>query len=162
MWIPLCLNSVQRHGFCLFTGSTINRAIGLEGLKKQRQFLDEKTGRKPQQKVSADMQEMFDHGTLNEKNAISTFVSKFLPVFHPELSLYEEGCYIKKQTGYPSLLLVQIAAFVILKQKRFFFGDEIKCPFPGKIYSTPVNYSLPHYYVPQVLRRWTVSMLIQI
>lgn len=136
---------------CLITGSTINRAIGLEGLKKQRQFLDEKTGRKPQQEVSAEMQEMFDHGTLNEINATSTFVSKFLPAFHPELSLYEEGCYIKKANGEPVLLISPDGSIRNTEAEKIFFGVEIKCPFPGKIYSTPVHYSLPHYYVPQVL-----------
>lgn len=48
---------------CLVTGSTINRAIGLDGLKKQKEFLDEKTGRKPEKEISAGLQRMFEHGT---------------------------------------------------------------------------------------------------
>ena len=30
-------------------------------------------------------------------------------------------------------------------------GVEIKCPYPGKVYSTPVHYRLPEYYIPQIL-----------
>ncbi|MEW8545286.1 MAG: hypothetical protein AB2693_17325, partial [Candidatus Thiodiazotropha sp.] len=30
-------------------------------------------------------------------------------------------------------------------------GVEIKCPYPGKVYSAPVHYGLPQYYIPQIL-----------
>ena len=30
-------------------------------------------------------------------------------------------------------------------------GVEIKCPYPGKVYSAPVHYRLPEYYIPQIL-----------
>ena len=31
------------------------------------------------------------------------------------------------------------------------FASEIKCPIPGKKYSTDVHYSIPKYYVTQIL-----------
>lgn len=39
----------------------------------------------------------------------------------------------------------------IFKQAKASFGLEIKCPFPGKTYTTPVLYHLPTYFVMQVL-----------
>ena len=30
-------------------------------------------------------------------------------------------------------------------------GVEIKCPYPEKVYSAPVHYRLPEYYIPQIL-----------
>jgi hypothetical protein len=119
--------------------------------EKQKEFLDEKTGRKPEKEISADLQRMFEHGTSNEINAVSTFVAKFLPAFHPELSFYEEGCYIKKNNGESMLIVSPDGSIRNTASDLNYFGVEIKCPFPGKMFSTPVHYSLPHYYVPQVL-----------
>jgi hypothetical protein len=31
------------------------------------------------------------------------------------------------------------------------FGVECKCPFPGSLYATPVHYTIPKYYLPQIL-----------
>jgi hypothetical protein len=87
---------------------------------------------------------MFEHGTSNEINAVSTFVAKFLPAFHPELSFYEEGCYIKKNNGESMLIVSPDGSIRNTASDLNYFGVEIKCPFPGKMFSTPVHYSLPH------------------
>ena len=83
----------------LVTGSTINKAIGLETLKKQREHLEIASGKMKSPEVSDDLQAMFDYGTVNEVNAVATFVSSVLPSFCPDGVFYEEGCYTEENDG---------------------------------------------------------------
>ncbi|CAG2226182.1 unnamed protein product [Mytilus edulis] len=72
------------------TGSCIGKAIGLEGLKKQKEFLTLKSmpsQNSQEPNVDPQLQEMFDYGTKNEINAVATVVSGFLPAFHPQAVL---------------------------------------------------------------------------
>ena len=63
------------------TGSTINKAIGLDGLKKQKEFILQKTGKMEPPVISSELQQKFDYGTENEINAVATLVSTVLPRF---------------------------------------------------------------------------------
>lgn len=131
---------------CLVTGSTINKAIGLDGLKKQKMHLDVKARRKQPDEISSKLQEKFDHRAKNELHAISTTCSSFLPAFHPDLNYFEEGCYVELDNNKPYLVIspdgsLRGANLVAIS------GIEIKCPMPGKIFTTPVHYKLPTYYV---------------
>ncbi|KAK3107914.1 hypothetical protein FSP39_025021 [Pinctada imbricata] len=132
------------------TGSTIQAAIGLNGIKKQKEYLENKE-KGNQQENDVQLQSRFEHGNKNEPNAVATIVSKFLPAFYPHLSFYEEGCYelTDKDT---SLLVSPDGSLRDPKiESRIEFGVEIKCPLPGKLYTTDVHYSIPWYYVPQIL-----------
>ena len=137
----------------LVTGSSINKAIGLEGLKKQKEYLQEKVGLKAPAPVSEDLQRRFDYGTENEVNAVATFITTFLPAFCPELSFYEEGCYIVEgHDGNPHLIVSPDGSVRNQeKESDVIAGIEIKCPYPGKNFTTPVHYEIPRYYIPQIL-----------
>ena len=134
------------------TGSTIHKAIGLDTLKKQREHLDVASGKKDPPENSADLQAMFDYGTANEVTAVATFVSTVLPSFCPEGMFYEEGCYIEEKDG-KSLLVVSPDGSIrhCDDPSNVLFGIEIKCPVPDKTYTTPVHYTIPRYYIPQIL-----------
>ena len=135
----------------LVTGSAINKAIGLDGLKKQKYYLDTKTGRQESEPVSAELQEKFDYGNENELNAIATLVSTFIPAFEPTTLVFEEGCYILEDSGNQYLVVSPDGSIRRQTDEQPLAALEIKCPIPGKLYTTPIQYALPHYYVPQVL-----------
>ena len=137
---------------CFVTGSAINKAIGLNGLKSQRDYFETKTRRKEPEEVSKEMEARFDYGSQNELNAVATFCSTFLPAFHPEASFYKEGCYVLKSNETPYLVVSPDSS--LRKHDDhccIYTGIEIKCPMPGKEFTTPLHYNLPHYHVSQVL-----------
>lgn len=121
-------------------------------MKKQKTFLNQTAGSKQQDQISEELGPMLEHGTKNEINAIATLLSEFLPAFFPELSFYEGGCYIERKCD-KEMLLVSPDGSLRNKtlESMVEFGIEIKCPFPDKLYTTPVHYSVPTYYVPQIL-----------
>ena len=139
--------AIREHSIA--TGSTVNKAIGLEGLKKQKEFILQKSGKMEPPSISEDLQRKFDHGTENEINAVATLVSTVLPAFCPKSCFYEEGCYVES-AGDKFLLTVSPDGSLRVDE-RVVAGIEIKCPYPGKIYSEPVQYEIPHYYVCQIL-----------
>ena len=81
-------------------------------------------------------------------------------MFNPELSYYEEGCYpfdvnnvnvvVSPDGSCRSTDAVPVC------------GVEVKCPFPGKSHATPVFYTLPKYYVTQVLSEMEVLNVEQL
>ena len=74
------------------TGSTFFKAIGLDGLQKEKEHFEEVICHVPPKPFSAAVQEMLDYGTINEQNAVATMVGKVLPVIEPSVRFYEEGC----------------------------------------------------------------------
>ena len=83
-------------------------------------------------------------------NAAATLVSKYLPAFAPHLSYYEEGCTIEKENGRIVLVVSTDGSLRCKGNEKPIYGIEIKCPFPGKTFTTPLHYGIPHYYVCQV------------
>ena len=80
------------------------------------------------------------YGVENEINAVATFVSKVLPVFFPNVTYVEEGCCLQLYGNAPFLLVSPDGSGREINSNgdsRVVFGLEIKCPFPGKIYTTP-------------------------
>jgi hypothetical protein len=51
------------------TGSTLFQALGLDALKKQREYCDDSVCGQDKKKVSEDVQKMMNYGTENENNA---------------------------------------------------------------------------------------------
>jgi hypothetical protein len=49
--------------------------------------------KKEAEEHSAETLQLMKNGADNEVNAVSTLVSKVLPVYFPRLYFYEEGCY---------------------------------------------------------------------
>lgn len=37
--------------------------------------------------------------------------------------------------------------------EQIVFGIEIKCPMPGKLYTTRIQQNIPHYYAPRLLAK---------
>lgn len=74
------------------TGSTFFKAIGLDGLQKEKEHFEEVICHVPPKPFSEAVQEMLDYGTNNEQNAAATLVGKVLPVIEPNVRFYEEGC----------------------------------------------------------------------
>ena len=97
------------------------------------------------------------YGRLNIIHAVATLVGKVLPVHFPDKVFVEAGCYALHATS-TGVFLVSPDGSLRTKVKdendgpgKTFSAVEIKCPYPGKQFTTPVQYSLPLYYVPQVL-----------
>ena len=74
------------------TGSTLYKAIGCDGLGKQKDHFEKVICGVPEKEHSAEVKAMMDWGTTNEVNAVATVVGKILPVLEPGLKFYEEGC----------------------------------------------------------------------
>ena len=73
-------------------GSTLNSAIGLDMLSKQKEHhYVHVRGRKPPP-IPVSLQKKFDHGTKNEINATATLVSTVVPAYLSACySFYEVG-----------------------------------------------------------------------
>ena len=86
-------------------------------------------------------------------NCVATLVGKVLPVFHPNASFVKEGCYVLN-TGGCRIVVSPDGSCRTMHDNTLnetVCGLEIKCPYPGKICTTPVYYKLPVYYVFQIL-----------
>jgi hypothetical protein len=134
------------------TGSTLNAAVGLESLKKQLEHFDMVAYGKEKPEFSEAVKVRLQHGVDNEPKAVATLVSKVLPMFYPDLIFYEEGCY-KKDIKENKSIVVSPDGSCRDQFDRPIFAVEIKCPAPRSdiSFKTRLHYSLPKYYVPQVL-----------
>ncbi|CAG2250716.1 unnamed protein product [Mytilus edulis] len=136
------------------TGSTCNKALGLETLKKQQMhykqvFNEEHVTESP----SKELQMRFDYGTANEINCVATLTGKVLPVFYEQSSYFEEGCYTCRNgfTETMPTVIVSPDGSIRNNNGQIILAVEIKCPYPGKTFTTPVQYAIPKYYIPQIL-----------
>lgn len=135
----------------IVTGSTINTAIALDGLKRQKQLLEVKAGKRTEDKITPDLQQKFDHETKHKINAVATLVSKILPAFNPDSSFFEEECYMEKEAARTVLVVSPDGSIRRTDDEKLVLCRvEIKYPYPGKTFTTPVHYGIPHYYVPHV------------
>ena len=150
------------HKQARVTGSTLNAALGLDTLQKQKQHLYiHVRGRKPPP-VSDDLQKKFDHGTKNEVNAIATLISTVIPAYLPACyAFYEVGPAFVGCDEYPKLL--EVSADGILQcslgqescPNYHIHSDrkivvEIKSPTPQENVTETIFYEIPNRYVPQV------------
>ncbi len=134
----------------LVTGSTWYNALGLRGLKDQKDHIEKLlTGNeKPK---SSDLKELLKYGKENEINGLATIVGKVIPAFFPTLVVQEEGCEVIPigDKGHIAISSGDGAGINTVNQPEL--AIEIKCPKPGKIHTTDVYYKLPIYYSIQVL-----------
>lgn len=136
----------------IVTGSTLNAAVGLDSFKKQLQHFDNIVYGKEKSEFSETVKQRMQHGVDNEINAVATLVSRFLPIYYPDLFFYEEGCY-KVEMKESKKMIVSPDGSCRDANDKAVFAVEIKCPAPreGVSFKTRLHYSLPKYYVPQVL-----------
>jgi hypothetical protein len=99
-----------------------------------------------------ELQSRFQHGTLNERNCIATLVGKVLPALYPEICFYEEGCYVVEEGDNPFLVVSPDGSGRQRNNEmKKCLAFEFKCPMPNKVFTTPVMYKIPTYYIPQIL-----------
>ena len=134
------------------TGSTLHRMVGLESLKGMKQHFDQVMNKKQKEGPSPDLQSRFQHGTQNEPNCIATLVGKVLPALFPDVMYYELGCYVMDEDDAPFVVVSpEGSGRNIDDEQKISFAFELKCPMPDKVFTTPVHYKIPVYYVPQLL-----------
>ncbi|MCG8623731.1 MAG: YqaJ viral recombinase family protein, partial [Proteobacteria bacterium] len=144
------------------TGSTLNSAIGLDTLNKQKEHHYVRVrGRQPAP-VPPELQKKFDHGTKNEVNATATFISTVLPAYLPAcFAFYEVGPASINSEKRDNLL--EVSADGILQcshggkdcpnyhihgERRILI--EMKSPVPQENIAETIFYEVPARYVPQV------------
>ena len=82
-----------------------------------------------------------EHGSKNEKNAITTIVAKFLPQYHPGSFFVEEGCYqvlSNSEIHTQPLLVVSPDGSIRDSSGHILYAVEIKCPVPNKKHTTDI------------------------
>ena len=143
------------------TGSTLNKALGLDTLLKQKEHHYMFVRGREEPPVTPELQKMFDYGTHNETNAIATLVSTIVPAYLPACyAFYEVGpCFI---SGESRKSIIEVSADGILQCS---FGEgcpnahihgtrrivvEIKSPFPQPNVPEHIYYDIPMCYVPQI------------
>ena len=143
------------------TGSTLNKALGLDTLLKQKEHHYVFVRGREEPPVGPELQKMFDYGTCNETNAIATLVSTIIPAYLPACyAFYEVGpCFI---SGKSRKNIIEVSADGILQCS---FGEmcpnthihgtrriviEIKSPFPQANVPENIYYEIPTRYVPQI------------
>ncbi|CAG2201473.1 unnamed protein product [Mytilus edulis] len=147
------------RSFAKVTGSTCFDALGLGGLKKQKEHFEYVFSGKEKTEPSPEVKKYMQHGTVNEINCVATLVSKVLPVFYPTQSYFEEGCKVDYLDNTFMLLVSpdgSLRSSCEFGGKKPCFAVEIKCPYPGNVYKPKVYYELPHYYVSQILSEMSV------
>ena len=77
------------------TGSTLHAALGLNSLKAQLYHFDYVMNGIEKPSFDDASQERMQYGVDHEIDAIATLVSKVLPIFFPDITFVEEGCYIE-------------------------------------------------------------------
>ena len=130
------------------TGSTMFQALGCASLKDQQSHYD-KVFKGKLQKVSPELQALFDHGNANEINAVATLTGKILPVYFPDLVYREDGCNIIPLNDSYAVISGDGSGIDTDNSTKMTF--EFKCPKPNKERVTDQHYSLPVRYTTQVL-----------
>ena len=133
------------------TGSRLNTALGLSGLKRQNEYIDMKINGKEEPVPSQQVKDAMEHGTKNEINALATLLGKVLPVINPQLEYYEDGCRILIQDGKVILGSSADGYGKPSTSSHITHAFEFKCPTPNKMYTTDLHYKIPSYYIPQLL-----------
>ncbi|XP_052233224.1 uncharacterized protein LOC127846086 [Dreissena polymorpha] len=126
------------------TGSTIHKAIGLDGVKKLKDYFELVKCNIPEQEVNAKTKENMQHGTINEINAVATIVTRIMPIVTPELVFCEEGCVqVFDEDSQPFLVVSPDGSLRLNKElSSTKVAVEIKCPVNGVHTFFPSRYYL--------------------
>ena len=150
-WFALCKQAQV-------TGSTLNNALGLDTLQKQKQHhYIHIRGREPAP-VPEDLQKKFDYGTKNEVNGVATLISTVVPAC---FAYYEVGPSFVGTETHPKLLEVSTDGILqcsygnencpnysVHKDRKIVV--EINSPFPQENIAETLFYEIPNRYVPQI------------
>ena len=139
------------RGLAKATGGTLHNALGLNSLKAQLEHFDNVMHKIEKTPVDESTKQKMQNGTDHEIDAVATLVSKVLPIYYPDLTFIEEGCYVLRENGRPLIVVSPDGSGRKNVSDKASVGFEFKCPYPGKTFTTQVHYTLPSYYVLQVL-----------
>ncbi|CAG2221722.1 unnamed protein product [Mytilus edulis] len=128
------------------TGSTIYKALGMDTLKKQKEYFDHVICGVPEKSASATQLSNMKYGTENEVNGIATLVSRIMPVAYPQLQYFEEGCFEIKDENKPFMVVSPDGSLGKIsdenQNRHSEVAVEIKCPMSAVHKEIPVRYYL--------------------
>ncbi len=134
------------------TGSSLYKALGLDTLKQQRKHFERVINKSEPKPADPKLQHILQYGTDNEINAVATLVGKVLPSMYPDVSYYEDGCHVLCNGSEDPFMVVSPDGFGATHMDGpSCMGFEFKCPIPGKQFTPDVHYSIPRYYIPQLM-----------
>ena len=151
------------HSQAKITGSTFGKAIGLDGLKKQKEHHYEyMLGKKPAP-PNDHLQAMFDHSKKFEVHALATLVGAIMPALLPPCySFFEIGSLVEYSENDSPFLVVSPDGILeciqgstcceftsITHHGRIMV--ECKSPFPHDDLPEEPYYEVPVCHVPQLL-----------
>lgn len=137
----------------MVTGSTCNKALGLETLKQQQLHYLKVTSRaetEHQVESFSDQQlQNMEYGTKHEIDAIATMVGRVMPALFPNIEYFEEGCIRMALNENPSFFVTSPdGSFRASDEPTFMYENKCKTK---NVHSMNVYYEIPRYYVPQLL-----------
>ena len=153
------------------TGSTLNAAIGLDTLARQKQHHYEFVCGHGRCVTGPHVQQHLKHGSDNDVNIIATLVSLIMPAFLPTYCCYFEVGPVIIQYG---RIRIVVSADSIIRcpngktcKSYAEHGErvivlEFKSPFPTKENPNVTVYDTPPHHVPQLLvelKAWSSSEL---
>ena len=136
------------------TGSTMNKAVGIDGLKKQQEYFDHVIYGKTDESMTHDAKttKAMDYGVKHEIDAVGTLVGRILPAYFPELLYCEEGCALINKDNELFYLSSPDGSIrsSVYSEPTFMYETKCKPPVPTT-QMTPVYYTIPKYYIMQIL-----------
>ncbi|XP_045199092.2 uncharacterized protein LOC123553445 [Mercenaria mercenaria] len=124
------------------TGSVFYNAIGLDGLKKQREHFLKVICGQQETAPSEEALKNMEYGTKNEINATATLIGKILPVYEPQLVYQEEGCITFDENNSPFLVVSPDGSLKDKVAGETKMAVEFKCPVKKIHTEFPVRYYL--------------------
>ena len=143
------------RGLARITGSTLYAALGLDSLKERKLHHDMVFAGRHKKYTEAAQTAML-YGTQNEINALATVVSKFVPVYYPGHYCREDGCSVSR-IGDARIVVSGDGTLVRHSDDVGEVSLELKCPVPGKLFTTDHAYELPKRYSTQVLSQMALK-----
>ena len=153
------------------TGSTLNAAIGLDTLARQKQHHYEFVCGHGRCVTDPHVQQCLKHGSDNEVNIITTLVSLIMPAFLPMCYCYFEVGPVIIQYGRIKIVISADRTIRCpngktcknyAKHGERVIVLEFKSPFPMKENPNVTVYDTPPHHVPQLLvelKAWSSSEL---
>ncbi|XP_071172850.1 uncharacterized protein [Mytilus edulis] len=138
------------------TGSTAYNALGIDGLKSQKETFQCINNQKEKPAPTEQQQMAMKHGTENEIHALATLHSKVMPAFFPNLTYYEEGIHMitannKNIIGVSPDGSIRRSENLSGVIEDIVYAVECKCSYSSYKFNTPVYYKIPTRYICQTM-----------
>ena len=91
------------------------------------------------------------HGIENEKNGLATLMGKVMPVFYPGCIFQDDDCMKKGLPLNRSMVISGDGSIMMKGIENVKTTVEIKCPVPGKVWTTDTYYQIRTRYSTQVM-----------